>query len=100
MRVKQGDTFPNPAADLNADITGATVRFRMMHLNGTFFLNQPGVIDNATTGLVHYVWQAGNTDTIGAYLCEWVVTYGGGAIQRFPQGSYLELMVEKAVPAA
>lgn len=100
MRVKQGDTFPNPTADLNADVTGATVRFRMMHLDGTFFLNQPAVIDDATNGIVHYVWQAGDTDVVGAYRCDFLVTFAGGAIQRFPQGSYLEVIVKAAVPAA
>ena len=41
MKIKAGDTYPNPTADLNADVTGATVEFRMMHLDGTFLLEGP-----------------------------------------------------------
>jgi hypothetical protein len=94
MRIKVGDTFPNPSADLNADITGATaVVFRMRHLDGSPFLEQPAVIDDAATGIVHYVWQAGNTGQEGAYRCDWRVTYAGGAIQRFPAASYLEIVI-------
>jgi hypothetical protein len=100
MRIKQGDTFPNASADLNADVSAATVRFRMMHLDGTAFLDEAATIDDATNGLVHYEWQAGNTDVPGAYRCEFVVTFAGGDIQRFPQGSYLEVIVKPQVPAA
>jgi hypothetical protein len=82
-------------------MTGASVVFRMMHLDGTFFLSGAAVIDDASQGIVHYAWQAGNTNTPGAYRCEFVVTYAGGAIQRFPQGSFLEVIVIRpAVPAA
>ena len=98
--LTQGDTFPNPTADLNADVTGATVRFRMMHLDGTFFLNRPAVIDDASNGIVHYDWTTGNTDVPGAYRCQFHVTYAGGDIQRFPQDSYLEILIREAVPAA
>ena len=100
MRIKEGDTFPNPTADLNADVTGAAVEFRMMHLNGTFLLEGPAVIDTPATGFVHYDWAAGDTDIPGAYRCEFVVTYSSGTIQRFPQGSYLEILIRPEVPAA
>lgn len=98
--IKAGDTFPNPTADLNADVTGATVRFRMRKAStGVFVLNQPAVIDDPANGIVHYVWQAGNTDVPGAYQAEFHVTYASGAIQRFPQDSYLEIVIREAVPA-
>lgn len=91
--IRQGDTFPDPQADLNADVTGATVTFVMKHLDGTAFLSQPATIDDATNGIVHYPWQAGNTDTIGAYRCSFVVAYAGGDIQTFPQDSDLEVII-------
>lgn len=101
MKIKAGDTSPAFIADLSADVTGATVRFRMRHApTGVFMVNQPATITDAANGLVSYSWQAGNTDTPGAYQCEFHVTYLGGTIQRFPQRGYLELVIGEAVPAA
>jgi hypothetical protein len=93
MRLKVGDTFPNPAADLNADLAGATVSFRMRRLDGTPFIDRLAVVDDASQGLVHYAWEAGDTNTAGAYRCDFRVEYAGGEIQRFPQGSYLEVVI-------
>ena len=95
-----GDTFPNPTADLNADVTGCTIRFRMMHLDGRFHLEGPASIADAAQGIVFYDWQPGNTNTVGAYRCQFHVTYPSGDVQRFPQDSYLELIIRPAVPVA
>jgi hypothetical protein len=101
VKIKQGDTYPPARFDLNADISGASsVLFRMMHLDGTAFLSEDATVEDAANGIGRYDWQAGNTDTPGAYRCEVVVTFAGGAIQRFPQRSYLEVIVSPQVPAA
>ena len=96
MILAPGDTFPNPSADLNADITGATTRrFIMRHLDGSAFLSTTSniIVDNAAQGLLHYDWQATNTDTIGAYRCRFVITFASGDIQTFPQDSDLEVII-------
>jgi hypothetical protein len=100
MKLKVGDTAPDPVADLNTDVSGATVLFRLMKLNGAFVFSRAATIDNAVNGIVRYTWQAGDTNTAGAYLGEFVVTYAGGDVQRFPQGSYLEVLIRPAVPAS
>lgn len=100
MRIKAGDTAPNLQADLNADVSGATVTYRIMKLNRTFAATGTATVDNATTGLVSVPGSALASLAVGGYHVEFRVVYAGGAIQRFPQGSYLELLVKPAAPAA
>jgi len=100
LRIKQGDTIPI-TADLNADLTGATVICRIMHApTGVFLLSGSATVTDATNGLVSFDLTAGNTATAGAYFVEWQVTFGGGDVQRFPGSSYQEIVIDEAVPAA
>jgi hypothetical protein len=102
VKVKEGDTFPNPESVLSdasgdqVNLSGATVRFRMAKLDGTPIFERAAVIDNNTApAVVHYVWQTGDTATPGAYRAEWEVTYAGGIIETFPQNSYLEVLIKE-----
>jgi hypothetical protein len=100
MRIKQGDTIPI-TADLNANLSGATVLCRIMHApTGTFLLSGAATVTDAPTGLVSFDLSAGQTAAAGAYFVEWVVTFGGGDVQRFPGSSYQEMVIDPAVPAA
>lgn len=94
--LKTGDTGPSAAADLNADLTGATVRFRMTDLDGTVVIDQPAVVDDVGQGLVHYAWGPTDTAVANTYDAEFVVTFGGGAVQTFPQGHYLGVIIREA----
>lgn len=98
MFLKAGDTAPKAVGDLNADITGATVRFRLMKLNGTAVLDKAATITDASLGKVEYQWVTGDTTVLvpGAYRGEFVVTFAGGLIERFPQRSYVEVIVRSA----
>jgi hypothetical protein len=104
MYLKSGDTAPAFVADLNANITGATVSVRFSKLNGTFVMVRSGVITDGPTGIVTYQWVAPGDNVLiatpGAYRADVMVTFAGGAIERFPQRSYLEVVVRPAVPAA
>ena len=100
MRIKAGDTIPI-TADLNADLTGATgVICRVMHApTGVFLLSGAATVTDAATGLVSFDFTAVQTATPGAYFVEWVVTFAGGDVQRFPGSSYQEIVIDEAVPA-
>ncbi len=102
MYLKQGDTAPKVQGDLNADVTGATVLFRLMKLNGTFVMSRTATITDAANGIVEYQWVSGDLALLlpGAYRAEFVVTFADTRVERFPQRSYLELIVKPAVPAA
>jgi hypothetical protein len=100
LRIKQGDTIPI-TADLNANLTGATVICRIMHApTGVFLLSGAATVTDAANGLVSFDLSAGQTAVAGAYFVEWVVTFGGGDVQRFPGSSYNEIVIDEAVPAA
>ncbi len=100
MRIKAGDTIPI-TADLNADLSGATVICRIMHApTGVFLLSGSATVTDAVSGLVSFDLTAGQTAVPGAYFVEWVVSFGGGDVQRFPGSSYQELVIDPAVPAA
>jgi hypothetical protein len=100
LRIKQGDTIPI-TADLNADLSGASVVCRIMHApTGVFLLSGAATVTDAATGLVSFDLSAGQTAAAGSYFVEWVVTFGGGDVQRFPGSSYNEIVIDPAVPAA
>jgi hypothetical protein len=100
MRIKAGDTIPI-TADLNADLSGATVICRIMHApTGVFLLSGAATPTDAPNGLVSFDLTALQTAAPGAYFVEWVVTFGGGDVQRFPGSSYNEIVIDEAVPAA
>jgi len=99
VRIKAGDTIPI-TADLNASLTGATVICRIMHApTGVFLLSGAATITDAPTGLVSFDLTAPQTAAPGAYFVEWVVTFAGGDVQRFPGSSYQEIVIDEAVPA-
>ena len=102
--MKTGDTAPAFTADTNADLTGATASVRFSKLNGTFVMVRTGTITDAPNGIVTYQWVAANDGALinnpGAYRADVMVTFAGGSIERFPQRSYLEVIVKPAVPAA
>ena len=94
--MKQGDLYPPLRIDTNADVTGATskiAKIRRVHQStvSTKTLTTSG---DPTLGILQYDWIAGDTDTVGTYLIEAIVTFASGAIQRFPQRSYLELVIK------
>jgi hypothetical protein len=101
LRIKAGDTIPI-TADLNADLSGATVVCRIMHApTGVFLLSGSAlVVGDPTLGNVSFDLTAGQTAAPGAYFVEWVVTFAGGDVQRFPGSSYNEIVIDQAVPAA
>lgn len=102
MKIKQGDTAPNIiitclSGTTPVNLTGATVRIRVRGgPTGTSVLDRAGTITDAPNGIV----DGGDASTlaVGSYQIHAVVTFSGGEIQTFPQGSYLELIVKQAIP--
>lgn len=70
------------------DLTGATIRCTMYEADaGTLKINRQttGVtITSAASGLFHYQWQSGDTDTTGTYLIEFEVTPQSGGKFTLP----------------
>jgi hypothetical protein len=95
MYLKQGDLYPPLTIDTNADVTGATSKVAKMRCVGTstVITKTLTTTGDPTQGILAYTWVAPDTDVAGTYLVEAIVTFASGAIQRFPQRSYLEVII-------
>jgi hypothetical protein len=96
--IKQGDLYPPLVIDTNADTTGATslvAKIRKVH--GSTVLTKTLTNTTPLEGILTYNWVAPDTDVPGTYLVEAIVTFASGAIQRFPQRSYLEVVIRPKV---
>lgn len=78
------------------DLTGATVQYQA-RIPGSALsagIDQPAtVVAPATGGRVRRTLAAADTDTVGALVEQWKVTFGGGAIERFPATKHKLLIV-------
>lgn len=96
--IKQGDTRPPfEVTLLNADrdpvnLTTATVQFRLSTRAGTVpIIDGAATVVDAVNGVVAYQWGAGDTDTPGTYLAEFVVTTASQ--ETFPNSRYLVVQI-------
>lgn len=97
--MKANDLLPSIQAALTSngvavDLTNATVKFIMraadanwVPATGAAKVNSPGVVVNASGGIVRYDWAAGDTSAPGNYVAEWQVSIGGKA-ETFPTLTY------------
>lgn len=86
MRMKQGNLYPfqyilqyDDATPIN--LSTATVTMTMT-LDGasipTVDKGSCSVIDGPT-GKIHYEWVSGETDVVGMYIIEFLITFAGGS---------------------
>lgn len=105
FHIKRGDLMPALTADL-ADgqgnpvgLTGATVNFVMADATGNVVIDAAATIDPAVVGRVRYFWLAGDTDNVGIYSAEFVVTAAGNT-QSFPTTNFTRIEVVPDVEAS
>ncbi len=102
FKIKKGDTLPLLAATLKdgagaaINLTGLAIQFRMRSAAATslhsYKVNKAADIVTAAAGTVTVTLDATDTDTVGDYLAEFVIT-GGGDTQTIPADSYLLISV-------
>ncbi len=96
MFLKKGDTYPNISTTLSdengpVNLTGCTVLFRMSEPDtGNLMLETAATVLGQGTpenlGKCYAEWDTGDTDIIGEYRVEWVVTFPNGKKATFPRG--------------
>jgi hypothetical protein len=88
FQIKRGDLEPPFKVEIiGVDLTGCTVQFVMSNTL-TPKVNHAATITDAPNGIVSYSWIAGDTDTVGSYKAEWVITYPNGHKRTVPSGGY------------
>jgi len=103
---KQNDTAPAIAEQFfdgtgtAVNLTGATVKFMMWAPgDAAVKVNASATITDATLGKVSYTPNSTDTNTIGDYLVEWQVTFGGGAVETFPNSGWQKVRVVDDIAA-
>lgn len=97
--MKQNDLKPYLVlklldGDVVADLTTAlAVRFLMRSPDGSLKVNAPMTVTDAVEGLVTYVWQLGDTNTLSNYKAEVEVMWPGSKPQTFPNNTYFVVAV-------
>lgn len=99
FKMKRNDTYrelsgtcldPSGSA---VDLTGATVRFHMLNDDDETVVDAAATLVVAANGTVKYTWAADDTDVAGGFRGEFEVTYSGGAIETFPNTSYIPIRI-------
>jgi len=98
--IKRGDTLYDLQYSLTGpagmDLTGATVKFKMMTAARVPVLDAPAVILQAVNPpIVAYVWQVGDTDTAANFQAEFEVTFAVpvGGIKTFPDPGFIQVVI-------
>lgn len=98
IKMVQNDTLPDLEFTIKqdgsvVDLTGATVKFYMKNRDtGTVKINGVAcTIVSASAGTCKYVWQSGDTDTVGTYQAEVEVTFSGGTVQTGYESLTIEI---------
>jgi hypothetical protein len=94
FEIKSGDVEPPLDVTLLSDtepvdlsgIVGVRLRTRATE-GGPILIDSPMTVVDAANGLVRYEWQAGDTDVVGEFYAEYVVTWTEGE-QTFPDDGY------------
>src|SRR4249919_3452502 len=101
----QGDTASALTATLRdangvaVNITGASVHIDVVPIHGgAKTVDAAATIVDAPTGQVSYTFTAPQTATPGDYLATFVVTFGGGAIESFPNAGYYLVTINPDAP--
>lgn len=100
FNIKQGDRLPGLTVQLldstgqPLNVAGKTVAFRMRPATGGALKVTSGsctIVDGAR-GLVRYPWAAADTDTLGDFDAEFIVT-DAGLVQTIPSSGYVTVRV-------
>ena len=96
------DDSTSPPTVTAVDLTGASVQFVMRALTATTpAINASATIGSpSTAGKVSYTPTATDTATAGMFNAYWIVTFGGGAVQRFPTNGYLTVEIQENLETA
>jgi len=106
--VKRGDTHPpfekrlrnelGEPQDLSAvDGVGFNLRDENYNVVASDDTDGRVTINDATTGVVEYDWQASDTTDIGSYKAEFVVDFGTDGIRSYPADGHYHIEITEDI---
>ncbi len=99
--ITTGDRLPALVATLSplpSTLVGATVVLRLRsEETGLLTVDAPGAVLSATNGTVQYDWGVSDTDTVGVYRGEFVVTFATGRQETFPSPGFFSVHITPRV---
>ena len=100
MRMKQGNIFPFEYVleydeETPINLTGATVTMTMILDDAEIPTVDKGacVVITPLEGKIHYEWTAGETDVVGMYRIEFVVTFADLSTLSVPSNDVLWMFI-------
>lgn len=104
FEIKKGDRLPSLEAIIRKradgtaiDLTTAvSVAFRMWaqrQSGGTYKVDTAAVVVAAASGSVRYDWTALDTDTVGDFFAEFVITWPSSKVQTIPTAGAMHVRV-------
>jgi hypothetical protein len=103
---KQNDTAPAIAEQLfdgtgtAVNLTGASVKFMAWFPgDAAVKINATATVTDAATGKVSYTPTSTDTNTVGDLMAEWQVTFGGGAVETFPNSGHQKVRIVDDIAA-
>jgi hypothetical protein len=95
--IKQHDNYPSlvlTLTDQNGPINLSTATtVKLILKSGTTTITGTCNITTPTSGIVTYVWAAGDTSVVGTYDGEVEITWNTGKIETVPNDSYFTITV-------
>jgi len=98
LTIKQGDTRHAIRATLKTvngaivDLSTASIRFVMVSRKNGILIDRDATLE--TDGRVSYVFEEGETDVVGDYAIEFLVTYDDAREETFPHKGFIKLTIE------
>lgn len=101
FKIKRGATSPSLVYRVTAlSAPGATAVFRMQDAGTKDVYITAGAVTLTEDGddlLFQYNWDSDDTDMQGEYEAEFVLTYSGGAVEKFPNDEFIAVTVGEDV---
>ncbi len=99
VTIKRGDTRHAIRAILKdssgspVDLTDCSVSFHMAPLGRSAVVSRQVDVHDAEAGEVWVVFAPGETDISGVYRAEFLVAYGDGRKETFPNDGYINIQI-------
>jgi 5-hydroxyisourate hydrolase-like protein (transthyretin family) len=99
LTIKQGDTRHAIRATLKSvngeviDLSAAAIRFVMVSRKNEILIDREANLES--DGRVSYVFEEGETDIVGDYAIEFLVTYEDAREETFPHKGFIKLTIEQ-----